>query len=68
MGFLIDRFQNMGTRLALAYNIRLLANAIKQRFISMGYVDTKLDSFTIINELSRLILTKKGYRKIFHQE
>jgi hypothetical protein len=39
--------QNMGTRFALANNHRNVAVSIKNRFIAMGYGDTKLDSFTI---------------------
>jgi leucyl aminopeptidase len=39
--------QGMGTRFALATNNRTVANAIKNRFISFGYNDAVLDSFTI---------------------
>jgi hypothetical protein len=39
--------QGMGTRFALADNNRIVASAIRDRFISMGYTDTRLDSFMI---------------------
>jgi hypothetical protein len=39
--------QNMGTRFSLAENHRNVAVQIKNRFIKLGYPDTKLDSFQI---------------------
>jgi leucyl aminopeptidase len=39
--------QNMGTRFALADNHRSIAVKIKNRFIQLGYPDTRLDSFQI---------------------
>lgn len=38
----------MGTRYALAGNGRSIASKIKKRFISMGYEDTRLDSFRLV--------------------
>lgn len=40
--------QNMGTRFALADNRRNVAVKIRNRFISMGYTEARLDSFFII--------------------
>jgi leucyl aminopeptidase len=39
--------QNMGTRFSLADNRRTVAVKIRNRFIQLGYPDTKLDSFQI---------------------
>jgi hypothetical protein len=44
---IVTWFQNMGTRFALSDSHRNVAVKIKNRFISMGYTDTKLDSFLI---------------------
>lgn len=43
----IKWLEAMGTRFALADNRRQVASAIKERFIRMGYNDTRLDSFMI---------------------
>jgi len=43
----VSWLQEMDTRFALAANNRQVANAIKEKFISMGYTDTQLDSFNI---------------------
>ena len=40
--------QGMGTRFALSDGHRNVAIKIKNRFISMGYSDTKIDSFLVI--------------------
>jgi hypothetical protein len=39
--------ENMGTRFALADNHRDVARNIRQRFIILGYSDTRIDSFMI---------------------
>jgi leucyl aminopeptidase len=44
---LVTWFQDMGTRFALSDSRRNVALKIKNRFIRMGYNDTKLDSFLI---------------------
>ena len=44
---LVTWFQDMGTRFALSDSRRNVALKIKNRFIRLGYVDTKLDSFQI---------------------
>jgi len=50
--------QNMGTRFALSDIRRDVACKIKERFIRLGYTDTRLDSFTI----------DKTYRDITYQQ
>ncbi len=40
-------FQNMGTRFSLANSHRNIAEKIRDRFISMGYAEAKLDSFFV---------------------
>jgi len=47
LGEFVMWMQNMGTRFALADNHRSIAVKIKNRFIQLGYPDTKLDSFQI---------------------
>jgi hypothetical protein len=44
---LVTWFQDMGTRFALSDSHRNVALKIKNRFIRLGYTDTKLDSFQI---------------------
>jgi leucyl aminopeptidase len=43
----VSWMQAMGTRFALANSHRNVAVSIRNRFISLGYNDTKIDSFTI---------------------
>lgn len=50
--------QNMGTRFALADNHRKVANMIKSRFIRMGYLNTRVDSFPV----------NKTYRDINYEQ
>jgi bacterial leucyl aminopeptidase len=44
---MVSWMENMGTRFALADNHRDIAGKIKQRFIMLGYSDTRIDSFMI---------------------
>jgi hypothetical protein len=53
--------QNMGTRFALADNHRTIAVKIKNRFIQLGYPDTRLDSFQI-NKLWRDSITYQQWQ------
>ena len=50
--------QKMGTRFALSEGHRNVAKKIENRFISMGYSDTRIDSFVI----------NKTYRSISYQQ
>lgn len=52
--------QNMGTRFSLADNHRNVAVKIKNRFIRLGYPDTRLDSF----EISRTWRDGKVYNQL----
>jgi hypothetical protein len=54
----VNWLQQMGTRFALADNRREVAMEIKQRFIRLGYPDTRLDSFMI----------NRTYRNIVYQQ
>jgi leucyl aminopeptidase len=51
-------FQDMGTRFALSDSRRNVALKIKNRFIRLGYSDTKLDSFQI----------SKTWRNVLYQQ
>jgi len=54
----VEWLQGMGTRFALADNHRDVAVKIKNRFIRLGYTDSRLDSFMI----------NKTYRNINYQQ
>ena len=55
---LVVWMEKMGTRFALADNHRIVAVKIRQRFLSMGYKDTRIDSFLI----------NKTYQNINYQQ
>ena len=44
---MVSWMENIGTRFALADNHRDVAGKIKQRFVMLGYPDTRIDSFMI---------------------
>ena len=50
--------ENMGTRFALADNRREVAVRIKNKFITFGYTDVKLDSFWL----------ERTYRQVLYQQ
>jgi leucyl aminopeptidase len=56
--------QEMGTRFALANNHRNVAVKIKNRFISMGYADTKIDSFQITKVYKGITYNQTQYNVI----
>ncbi len=56
--------QNMGTRFAFADNNRFVALSIRNRFISMGYSNTVLDSFTVSKVYSGISYTRTDYNVI----
>jgi Zn-dependent M28 family amino/carboxypeptidase len=56
--------QEMGTRFALADNRRNVAVSIKNRFIRMGYNDTKLDSFSITKTYRGVTYNQTQYNVI----
>lgn len=56
--------EDMGTRFALADNHREVARQIKARFISFGYPDTKLDSFSLTSTYRGTTYTTLQYNVI----
>jgi Zn-dependent M28 family amino/carboxypeptidase len=56
--------QNMSTRFMLADNHRQVAVSLKNRFISLGYADTKLDSFNITTTFNGIEYTTTQYNVI----
>ena len=56
--------QNMGTRFALADNHRNIAVKIKNKFIQLGYTDTKLDSFWIVRTYKSILYEQWQYNII----
>ena len=56
--------QGMGTRFALAPNNLTVAKAIKERFISFGYTNASLDSFSIIRVYNDSTYQKMEYNVI----
>jgi Zn-dependent M28 family amino/carboxypeptidase len=56
--------QNMSTRFMLADNHRQVAVSLKNRFISLGYPDTKLDSFNITTIFNGIEYTTTQYNVI----
>jgi len=63
MGY-VTWMQAMGTRFALANNHRNVAVSIKNRFINMGYTDTKLDSFSITKTYKGITYNQVQYNVI----
>jgi leucyl aminopeptidase len=61
---LITWFQNMGTRFALSDTRKSVALKIKNRFISLGYTDTKLDSFQISKTWRNILYFQWQYNVI----
>jgi leucyl aminopeptidase len=56
--------QSLGTRFALANTHRNVAMTIKNRFIGMGYTDTKLDSFSITKVYKGVTYNQTQYNVI----
>jgi Iap family predicted aminopeptidase len=56
--------QNMSTRFMLADNHRQVAVSLKNKFIQLGYVDTKLDSFNITTTFDEIEYTTTQYNVI----
>jgi leucyl aminopeptidase len=56
--------QEMGTRFSLADNHRNIAVRIKNRFIQLGYPDTKLDSFEITKIYNLVVYQQWQYNVI----
>jgi hypothetical protein len=54
----------MGTRFALANNHRQVAVSLKNKFISFGYTDTKLDSFQVSRTYNGTLYTQWQYNVI----
>jgi hypothetical protein len=56
--------QNMGTRFALADGHRQIAVKIKNRYIGMGYTDTRIDSFEITKVYKDVTYTQWQYNVV----
>jgi hypothetical protein len=64
VGAYITWLQNMGTRFALSDTRKSVALKIKNRFISLGYTDTRLDSFQISKTWRSLLYIQWQYNVI----
>jgi hypothetical protein len=60
----VTRMQNMSTRFMLADNHRQVAVWLKNKFIQLGYADTKLDSFNITTTFMEIEYTTMQYNVI----
>jgi hypothetical protein len=60
----VNWLQGMGTRFTLADNRRSVASAIRNRFITMGYNNARLDSFIIVKTYRGISYTQTQYNVI----
>ena len=60
----VSWMQGMGTRFALADNHRNIAVKIRNRFIQLGYPDTRLDSFRISKTYNNTVYEQWQYNVI----
>jgi len=64
--FVVSQLENFGTRYALADNRRSVARSLEKRFQSIGYTDTRIDSFQITTILQGMVVNIWNYNVMAH--